>query len=408
MVCSFFGNARRHVSGNITGPYVIEDGVLLRDRMLTTLIVFFMIALVISFLCSLWEAVLLSITPAFAQIKQQEGSLLGQRLQEFKQDIDRPLVAILTLNTIAHTVGAIGVGDQAARIWAESNPLITSLVVPALMTLGILVLSEIIPKTLGANYWQELASFTVTSLTAIITLLLPLVWFSQLITGVLKKKGEKSIFSRSDFVAMAEIGAESGVFREGESEVIRNLLRFDTIEAKDIMTPRTVVVMANQEQSLESFHETHPTLQFSRIPLSEGDRQDHVTGYFLRDELLAAIVAGNGGNPLSSIRRDILITQRKKHLPELFNWFIERREHIALVVDEFGGMAGIVTMEDIIETLLGMEIVDEMDKTANMQEVARRTWERRARRMGLLSDPEPAALPPAQPGPKDDLPGTNH
>ena len=153
--------------------------------MISLLLLFFAIAIVISFLCSLWEAVLLSITPAYTQIQLQKGNRLGHRLQTFKEDIDRPLAAILTLNTIAHTVGAIGVGDQASKIWVDAHPLITGLLVPATMTLAILVLSELIPKTLGAAYWQSLASMTARSLTWIIRLLGPLVWFCQLITSLL-------------------------------------------------------------------------------------------------------------------------------------------------------------------------------------------------------------------------------
>jgi CBS domain containing-hemolysin-like protein len=194
--------------------------------MLSLLITFFLVAIVTSFLCSLWEAVLLSITPSYAQIQFNRGGRLGQLLQSFKDDIDRPLAAILTLNTIAHTAGAIGVGDQAAKIWADANPLITGLLVPVVMTLAILVLSELIPKTLGANYWQELAPFTVRSLAWMIRLLGPLVWFSRLLTRALKKDDVGSAFTRSDFLAMADIGAKHGVFEQQELAIINNLLRF--------------------------------------------------------------------------------------------------------------------------------------------------------------------------------------
>ena len=158
--------------------------------MFTLLIAFFLLAIVISFLCSMWEAVLLSITPSYAQIKLKEGTRVGRRLQVFKENIDRPLAAILTLNTIAHTVGAVGVGNQATQIWAETNPFATSVLVPVIMTLAILVLSELIPKTLGANFWKELAPFTVKSLSLVISALFPLIWFSQFITKALKK-GDK-------------------------------------------------------------------------------------------------------------------------------------------------------------------------------------------------------------------------
>lgn len=354
--------------------------------MYSLLITYFLIAIAVSFLCSLWESVLLSITPSFAQIRLQEGTLLGRQLKSFKENIDRPLAAILTLNTIAHTIGAIGVGAEATKIWADANPWITGLAVPVIMTLGILILSEIIPKTIGANYWKELAGFTATSLGIIIRLLLPFVWASQHLTKALKKDKQRSVFSRSDFVAMAEIGARHGVFDPSESAIIGNLLRFNTVCARDVMTPRTVVKAASQDQSVGAFFEANRDLRFSRIPLHEGDQKDSVTGYFLKSEMLAKLADERGGDLLKSIRRDIIIVSEAFPIPDLFNRFLEKREHIALVVDEFGGMAGIVTMEDVIETLLGMEIIDELDATADMQQLARRNWERRARLAGLIEE----------------------
>lgn len=354
--------------------------------MFSLLITYFLIAIAVSFLCSLWESVLLSITPSFAQIRLQEGTRLGRQLKSFKENIDRPLAAILTLNTIAHTIGAIGVGAEATKIWADANPWITGFAVPVIMTLGILILSEIIPKTIGANYWKELAGFTATSLGIIIRLLLPFVWASQHLTKALKKDKQRSVFSRSDFVAMAEIGARHGVFDPSESAIIGNLLRFNTVCARDVMTPRTVVHAASQDQSVGAFFEGNRDLRFSRIPLYEGDQKDSVTGYFLKYEMLAKLADERGGDPLKSIRRDIIIVSEAFPIPDLFNRFLEKREHIALVVDEFGGMAGIVTMEDVIETLLGMEIIDELDATADMQQLARRNWERRARLAGLIEE----------------------
>ena len=357
--------------------------------MISLLLLFFAIAIVTSFLCSLWEAVLLSITPSYAQIQLQKGNRLGHRLQAFKDDIDRPLAAILTLNTIAHTVGAIGVGDQAARIWAEANPLITGLAVPAAMTLAILVLSELIPKTLGANHWQSLAPVTATCLEFIIRLLGPLVWLSQLITRKLKNKDVTSAFSRSDFVAMADIGAQDGVFEEQESEIITNLLKFRSVQAKDVMTPRTVVRSAPATETFEEFFESNREQRFSRIPLYENESRDQVIGYVLKDQVLASIVDGHPTDALISLKREIIAVPFDYPILELFNRFLSAREQIALVVDEFGGMDGIVTMEDVIETLLGVEIVDESDRTVDMQVLARRSWERRARMVGLSVEPSP-------------------
>ncbi len=352
--------------------------------MYTLLIVFFLIAILTSFLCSMWEAVLLSITPSFAQIKVQEGGALGKQLQVFKKDIDRPLAAILTLNTIAHTVGAIGVGDQASKIWSDANPMITGLVVPALMTLAILVLSELIPKTLGANYWKELTPFTARSLVFIIKLLGPLVWFSQLVTRSLKKDEVDSAFTRKDFLAMADIGAKQGIFEQVESDIIGNLLRFRSVRAKDVMTPRTVVKAAWACASIGDFFKENSELRFSRIPLYEKDSRDHIIGYLLKDELLSRMVNGEQSAQLRTLRRDIIAVSEDYPIIELFNKFLSTHEHIALVVDEFGGMTGIVTMEDVIETLIGFEIMDESDKIPDMQVLARRNWERRAKKLGLL------------------------
>ncbi len=359
--------------------------------MYTLLIVFFLVSIIFSFLCSIWEAVLLSITPSYAAITQQEGGELGQTIQEFKANIDRPLAAILTLNTIAHTAGAIGVGAQASSIWGGS--IISTAVVPVVMTLAILLLSEIIPKTIGANYWRELAPFTVRSLKFVMKVLAPLVFLSQLITKALKKDKKASVLSRADFTAMAELGSKQGVFDEGESNLLRSFLRFESILIKDVMTPRTVVVAAEEKTMVRDFHKAHPNLRFSRIPLYE-ESVDKITGYVLKDQLLTSLVdqlEADNGSPTSDIelgtmRRDILVVQQHQPIPELFDEFTEKREHIALVVDEFGGMAGIVTMEDVIETLLGLEIVDESDNTVDMQAMARKQWAARASAMGLKVD----------------------
>lgn len=353
--------------------------------MYTLLVLFFTVSIVFSFLCSIWEAVLLSITPSFTETQVQQGGSVGTSLQAFKADIDRPLSAILTLNTIAHTVGAIGVGAQAVRIWGDS--IISSAIVPVVMTLAILLLSEIIPKTIGATYWKALAPFTVRSLRVIMTVLAPLVWLSQILTRALKRGDKESVLDRADFSAMADIGSREGVFDEGESTILKNLLRFDTVLAEHVMTPRTVVVAAAAQTTARAFYDSHPELRFSRVPVYEGTR-DHVIGYVLKDAVLKALVDGEGERTLQSLVRRISAVKEDFPLPRLFEHFTTEREHIALVIDDFGGMAGIVTMEDVIETLLGLEIVDERDGADDMQALARRQWERRARRVGLLKDLE--------------------
>lgn len=354
--------------------------------MYNLLIIFFLLAILVSFLCSLLEAVLLSITPSYTQMKLQEGGRIGRQLEAFKSNIDRPLAAILTLNTVAHTVGAIGVGDQSARIWADTNPMITGVIVPSIMILGILILSEIIPKTLGANHWQKLVPFTVNTLSIIIVLLYPFVWISQIITRTLSKDDSQSVFSRSEFLALAEIGVSEGMVERQDSEIIGNLLQMVKVQAKDIMTPRTVVRLASEDQTIKDFYSTSGELPFSRIPLYEGEVNEHISGYFLKAELLESLVQGKGESLLSTIKRDITVVHESLPISNLFNLFLEKREHIILVVDEYGGVEGIVTMEDVIETLLGMEITDESDNTVDMQALARKNWEARARRIGLIDD----------------------
>lgn len=351
--------------------------------MYTLLIVFFLVSITFSFLCSIWEAVLLSITPSFTEKKVQEGGDIGHTLEAYKANIDRPLSAILTLNTIAHTVGAIGVGAQAAIIWGTS--IMSTTVMPVAMTLAILLLSEIVPKTIGANYWQELASFTVKSLKIIMLILAPFVLISQIITRTLKKDKNASVFSREDFSAMADLGAKQGVLDKEESTIMRSLMLFESVLAHDVMTPRTVMVAAPENMTAREFHDSHPNLRFSRIPIFE-DSLDHITGYVLKNDLLIRLVNNENNTPLSAIKRDMIAIKENYPIPELFNHFIEKREHVALVIDEFGGTAGLVTMEDVIETLLGLEIVDESDHIADMQVLARKKWEERARRLGLLEE----------------------
>jgi len=358
------------------------------------------ISILFSFLCSILEAVLLSVTPTFVNLKKQEGKKFANTLEELKQDVDKPLIAILTLNTVAHTVGAILVGVQAEVAYVElfgSNPEFMGFpfseeamvgVVSTIMTLLILIASEIIPKTIGATYWKQLASFSTTTLRILVLILkyTGILWVLQLFTRLIGKKGAHgSVLSREDFSAMAEIAEEEGVVEESESKVIRNLLSFDEIQAKDIMTPRTVLKTAPESMLIREFVEQNPQLRFSRIPVY-GESPDHITGYVLKDQVLEGLIDKKGEEPLSSLRREIQVTDRSTPLPQLFNTFLTNREHMALVVDEYGSVSGLVTMEDVIETLLGLEIMDESDNVEDLQQLARKNWESRAKRLGLIQD----------------------
>lgn len=356
------------------------------DPQLLVLFAFATLAIVVSFLCSMWESVLLSITPAYALAQQEKGGVVGRRLGMFKENIDRPLAAILTLNTIAHTVGAIGVGNQASLIWHAGHPMVTGVLVPVVMTLAILVLSEIIPKTLGAIYWKELAPLTVHCLGLLLRLLAPLVWMSEGITRLLRRDDSGPVFSRREMTAMAEAGAREGVIGQHESDFIRNLMSYRAIKARDVMTPRTVTVMASARMTFAEFQEELADVRFSRIPLYNPEGQGEILGYILRSEALECIAQGMVDEPLQSIRRDILVVMENDSLDQLFTEFLERREHMALVVDDYGEMRGVLTLEDVIETMLGLEIVDELDHAEDMQALARESWRRRARARGISVD----------------------
>lgn len=353
------------------------------------LVLFFLLSIVFSFLCSMWEASLLSITPSYVEIKEQEKSWIGKKLKEYKSNIDKPLSAILTLNTIAHTVGAIGVGAQSAKIWGETDISILGIhtnvegIVAAAMTLAILILSEIIPKTIGASYWKNITGFTVRSLHVIILILYPLVWLSQWITKLLKKDKNASVLSRTDISAMADMGAKEGVIEKNEHQIIKNLLKFKKIKAKDIMTPRTVVKAADENMTIREFHAENQNLRFSRIPLYS-KHLDNISGFFLKDQLLSKMIDEEGDRPLKDISRTLPNVPEDIPVPELFEQMMNERQQIVMVHDQYGGMAGIVTMEDIMETLLGLEIVDELDDTVDMQMLARKKWEDRARKLGLI------------------------
>ncbi|KGL61838.1 CNNM domain-containing protein [Polaribacter sp. Hel1_85] len=367
---------------------------------MTLLIIFATISIFFSFLCSILEAVLLSITPTFINLKKSEGHHFASKLEILKKDVDKPLIAILTINTIAHTVGAILVGVQAKVAYAEmyGTEVKTILgikitedvmvgVVSTIMTILILVASEIIPKTIGATYWKQLAKFTSAALKVMIFPLkwTGILWLLQLTTKLIGGKGHGSILSREGFLVMTEMAEKDGVFQKNESKVIRNLLGFKEIKVKDVMTPRTVLKTADEKQTIKSFYDSHKTLRFSRIPVF-AENPDNISGYFLKDNLLEAIINGKGGESLATIKRDIIITNRNLSIPDLFDNLIKEKEHIALVVDEYGSVSGLVSQEDVIETLLGLEIMDESDSVADLQAHARKSWENRAKRMGIIED----------------------
>ncbi|MEW8053411.1 MAG: hemolysin family protein [Candidatus Thiodiazotropha sp.] len=345
------------------------------------LIVYVLIALGFSFLCSIAEAVVLSINHPYISVLGQKGSGAAPILREMKKDINDPLAAILTLNTTAHTIGAAGAGAQAAAVFGSGYVGVAS----AVLTFMILVFSEIIPKTLGANYWRQLAPATAYTLRFLIWILYPFVVMSALLTRLLSREGSHGHFRKEEFTAMAKAGVEEGKLDLHESLILKNLFLLKETRVTDVMTPRTVVFSLDEALLVREYFDKHNSSRFSRIPVYRGDR-DHVTGFVLRSDLLLSHARGNSENSLDVYRRDMPALPDTSSLQAAFELFIEKRGHIMLVVDEYGSMEGILTLEDILETILGIEIVDEGDRIDDMRKLARRLWKKRANRMGLEVD----------------------
>ncbi len=340
------------------------------------------LALGFSFLCSIAEAVLLSVTPSYIESLRTLKPRRAERLRKLKlENVDRSLAAILTLNTIAHTVGAILSGAKATVVFGSAWFGLFS----AIMTLMILFFSEIVPKTLGAVYWKQLVSPTALFVEGLIWLLYPMVWLSERLTQWVSRGKKGHVFSRDELISMARIGEASGHMPKNESRILKNLFRLGTLTAQDIMTPRTVIASLPDEADLATALPIVTKLPFSRLPLTQKDK-DQITGFVLRDDVLMGNARSQGEDGLASIRREILTVQDSILLTELFDMLLQQRAHIAIVLDEYGGTKGLVTLEDLVETLIGMEIIDETDKVEDMRAHARKRWQERAQAMGLVTD----------------------
>lgn len=337
------------------------------------LIFYLLLALSISFVCSVLEAVLLSTPTSFISMKESEGAKHVALFKKLKQDIDKPLSAILSLNTVAHTIGAAGVGSQSAIVFGDAYFGLTS----AILTVLILVLSEIIPKTIGASYWRSLALASAPLIKAMIVICYPLVWMSELITKLIAPKQKEASVSREEVSAMINVGVEEGTFHSKENKIIQNLIRLEGIRTRDIMTPRIVVAIASEDMTLREFYKNKALLQYSRIPIYEDDNKENITGYVLRQTIFEHLAGDQFDMKLSDIKRNITITTDSRSITGLWEDLLSQKEHIALVIDEYGSFEGIVTMEDIIESILGLEILDEKDHIADMQQYARERWAHR-------------------------------
>ncbi|MGF1772329.1 hemolysin family protein [Vibrio wakamikoensis] len=364
------------------------------------LTVYITVAIGVSFICSVLEAVLLSITPSYLAQLRQKGHPAAEKLTKLKAELDRPLASILTLNTIAHTIGAASAGAQAAKVFGSQWLGVFS----AVLTLAILVLSEIVPKTIGATYWRQLAPVSATILRWMVWALTPFVWFSEQITKRLAR-GHETPKMRDELSAMAMLAKESGEFAEGESNILNNILNIQDIPVTQVMTPRPVVFRVPAEMTINEFLTEHKETPFSR-PLVYSQQKDNILGFVHRLELFKLQQQGSGEKQLGSVMRPIQVLFNTIMLPKAFEQMMAARLQIAMIVDEYGTIQGIITLEDIFEHLLGQEIVDEVDKTTDMQELAYQRWENWKEKHSIVdnSDDDDEEAPVEKPEPQAQTP----
>lgn len=347
------------------------------------LFIYIFIALGFSFLCSIAEAVLLSVTAPHIALLESQNKPSATVLRRLKDDINKPLAAILTLNTIAHTVGAAGAGAQATKVFGSAYLGIAS----AILTFLILVFSEIIPKTLGAHYWRQLAPSTAYALKLLVWVLYPFVKLTELMTRGLTEGPTLRGVNRQELIALAKLSSQEGALADKESLIMQNLLQLRETPAKAAMTPRTVVFSIPQDMTVGDYFTRYEAKPFSRIPLYHSD-VENITGFVLRSDLLLAKARGQDEKTAADFARKIPKILEQIDLARAFDRLLKERVHIMLVMDEYGGFSGVLTLEDVIETLLGQEIVDEVDRSEDMQALARKIWRRRAHKLGLGPDRE--------------------
>ena len=340
------------------------------------LLAFLLSAMCISFLCSLLEATLMSTPLSYVTMREEEGYKPAVKFKQYKQESSRPIAAILSLNTIANTIGAAGVGQQATIVFGSA----WFGVVSAITTILILVFSEIIPKTIGTTRWKSLMGFTTVVLTGLIYLLYPVVRLVELLTNLISPKEPDTMVSREEVSAMANVAEEGGDLEEDENTIIQNLINMDEVIASDAMTPRVVCDIAPETMTAKQFFKDKRYLHHSRIPVYDKD-EEYITGYILRMEAVQLMAEDKFDETLGSIRREIQSFPKDKPLDEIWDVMIEKDEQISVIIDEYGCFQGILTLEDVIETLIGDEIVDEMDTVRDMQQLARDKWKKIAKKL---------------------------
>ncbi len=344
------------------------------------LLVFYLfLALIVSFLCSIAESVILSTPMSYLKAVGENGRKSLIRMRKYKEHIDKPLSAILSLNTVAHTIGAAGVGAQSVKIFGE----VYFGIISAVLTILILILTEIIPKTIGARYWNQLLHPVYYVIRVMIIIAYPLVIISSWISSFLSGNHPSYSTSREEISALANIGTEEGILGSKENKIIQNLIRLKSLRVSEIITPRVVVTTADENMALGDFFKNKKYLQFSRIPIYS-ENEDNITGYVFRQEVFEKLVENQSHLKLKDLSRKIVVLTAYIQVFEAWEKLINAKEHLALVVDEYGGMDGILTMEDIIETIVGFEIMDEKDTISDMQQYAKERWKMRQEKYKLM------------------------
>lgn len=344
------------------------------------LLFYITLAISLSFLCSILEAVLLSATPSYVEGLAQQGKRVGLLMRRHKVNVERPISAILTLNTVAHTVGATLAGAEAAAIFGNAYVGIIS----AILTFLVLVFSEILPKTIGAVYWRQLVPFAAYAIHVMTTLLLPAVWLFEQMTRFLRPDTHEPTVTRSDLEVLARISQQEGALLERENRILRNLLHLNAVKVYDIMTPRTVVTALDQEMTVSEVMQSYPVLSYSRIPIYD-ETIDNVVGYVLRHDVVQRVAHDQDNVRLKALVRPIEAIPETITVAQVLDQFIASREQILLVLDEYGGTSGVLTMEDAVESLLGIEITDESDLVADLRQLAQQRYERKFAEVELLS-----------------------
>ena len=338
-------------------------------------------AMAISALCSILEATLLSTPISYITGLEDQGVKGAKRLKKLKQNSDRPISAILCINTIANTVGASIVGSLVMNIYGSTWVGIFS----AIFTLLILIFSEIFPKTIGSYYWRTLAIPASSIINALIFIAYPIVIVMEKLTKVVSSNSTQVSVSREDISAMVSVATEEEVIEKEEKKMIQNLLKLDELTAHEIMTPSAVVEMAEGNMTIREFYDSD--LSHSRIPVYDEENDEYVIGYVLRQEVLEKMAEDKFTAKLIDIARPIMTFSEETSVGDIWEKMLAKKEHISVILDEYGSLRGIVTLEDVIETMLGHEIVDEKDEVVDMQEYAKEQW-KKAQEELLISEEE--------------------